>query len=135
MPCRATGSNATRARPAPDLGGRCFRSPYHFRARIQSFQAVAASFAGDRPARPAGPSQAKFLQAEPNSDQAGPRKRAWIVLDSFVRFWVFQRVTSNPNQDGVSSAPGPGGTAMTTRLSLEPPWELRTIFRERPACS
>src|SRR5271166_4396855 len=40
----------------------------------------------------------QFLQSEPNPDQAGPRKWAWIVLDSFVRFGAFQEVTGNPNQ-------------------------------------
>src|SRR5271156_6328026 len=33
--------------PVPDLVGSRFPSPYHFRARIQSFQAVAAPFPGD----------------------------------------------------------------------------------------
>jgi hypothetical protein len=40
---------------APDLGGSRVRSPYHFRARIQPFQAVAAPFAGE-PALQSGPS-------------------------------------------------------------------------------
>src|SRR5271166_4763136 len=31
-------------------------------------------------------------------DQAGPRKWAWIFLDSFVRFEAFQWVTGNSNQ-------------------------------------
>src|SRR5271156_1103312 len=33
--------------PVPDLVGSRFPSPYHFRARIQSFQAVAAPFPGN----------------------------------------------------------------------------------------
>src|SRR5271165_6613927 len=47
-----------------------------------------------RRARPAdavgGTPQAKFPQADPKPDQARPRKWAWIVLDSFVRFEAFQ---------------------------------------------
>src|SRR5208337_4226484 len=42
--------------------------------------------------------KANILQAEPNPDQAGPRKWAWIVLDFFVRFGAFQWVTSAPKQ-------------------------------------
>jgi len=42
------------ALPVPDLGGSRVRSPYHFRARIQPFQAVAAPFPGE-PALPSGP--------------------------------------------------------------------------------
>ena len=42
--------------------------------------------------------RAKFFQAEPKPVRAGPRKRAWIFLDSFVRFGAFQRVTSDPSQ-------------------------------------
>src|SRR5271165_2011432 len=52
----------------------------------------------DRPTTSAERLQAKFLQAEPNPDQAGPRKWAWIFLDSFVRFGAFQWVTGGPNQ-------------------------------------
>jgi len=42
--------------------------------------------------------RAKFLQAESKPVQAGPRKRAWIFLDSFVRFGAFQWVMSIPNE-------------------------------------
>ena len=56
--------------------------------------------------RPAGVvcgcASVKFPQAEPNADQAGRRKWAWIVLDSFVRFGAFQRLTGTPNQNGNS---------------------------------
>src|SRR5208337_1666380 len=48
---------------------------------------------------------AKFLQAEPNPDQAGPRKWAWILLDSFVRFGAFQEVTGSPNQKSKTRLP------------------------------
>ena len=41
---------------------------------------------------------AKLLQTEPKPDQARPRKRAWIFLDSFVRFGAFQSVTGGPNK-------------------------------------
>src|SRR5208337_4169162 len=40
----------------------------------------------------------RFLQAEPKPVQTGPRKRAWIFLDFFVRFGAFQWVASSPSQ-------------------------------------
>src|SRR5271155_1093953 len=50
--------NRSRARPAaagvPDLVGSRLPGPYHFRARIQSFQAFAAPFPGDS-VLPSGP--------------------------------------------------------------------------------
>ncbi len=35
-------------------------------------------------------------QVEPNSGQAKQRKKAWISLDSLVRFEPFQRVAPTP---------------------------------------
>src|SRR5271166_4294438 len=43
---------------------------------------------------------AKFLQAKPIPDQAGPRKWPWILLDSFVKFGAFQWVTTSPKRKG-----------------------------------
>src|SRR5271166_2872101 len=90
------------------------------------------------PTRPRrlGTPQAKLLQAKPNPDQAGPRKWAWIFLDSFVRFGAFQWVTGSPNQkcnsrDGVSSTrrpaplcppvPGQGPIHFITKLTCVTP--------------
>jgi hypothetical protein len=36
------------------------------------------------------------------SNQGIPRKKAWISLDSFGRFWAFQWVTANPNKKNLS---------------------------------
>src|SRR5271168_4016165 len=56
--CHSPGSPAGVAhgqpRAVPDLVGSGLASPYHFRARIQSFQTVAAPFPGDS-VLPSGP--------------------------------------------------------------------------------
>ena len=80
----------------------------HFHPRIQAFQRVAASFPADW-RRTCASVRAKFLQAEPKPDQAGPRKWAWIFLDSFVRIRGFsmsygQSKQKMQLQDGVPSA-------------------------------
>jgi len=49
-------------------------------------------------ASPRAAPRAKSNPSQPKPDQEKPRKRAWIFLDSFVRFGAFQRVTSNPKQ-------------------------------------
>ena len=83
--------------------------------------------------------QAEFLQAESNPAQAGPRKWAWIVLDSLVRFRAFQRVTSNPNQKNsrdefcILLAPATGLEAWRWRERHWRRGSARRIRRRAPA--
>ncbi len=84
--------------------------------------------------------QAKFLKAEPNPDQAGPRKWVWIVLDSFVRFGAFQCVTGSPNQkcnSHVASAPGRQRASLRRHLRADatPKGELASTGRRAGASS
>src|SRR5271166_1063627 len=78
------------------------RTPWELRATFQlpDRAPLAASVERLRP---------KCLQAEPNPDQARPRKWAWIVLVSFVRFGAFQCVTGSPNQKCNSRVPSARG--------------------------
>jgi len=55
--------DAASSRFVPYLGGQALPGPYHFRARIQSFQAFAAPFAGDSAWRCAPRAMGRFPRA------------------------------------------------------------------------
>ena len=117
------------ARRIPDIVGTRLPSPYHFRARIQSFQAVAAPFPGDSVL----PSS-HLVAATPASEAASVRPARGTAraksrfLPHFVSFQRFAR-----RKISLSVATPISCSARPARLRRErrclPPSRAPTLFR------
>jgi len=102
----AVGGCATRALSGVRRRRVCHRTKLHHRRRPRielgagRLTVARLGHAGDDDVH-----AAKYPQAEPKPDQARPRKRAWIFLDSFVRFVLFHWLTRKPKTKNVTPKP------------------------------
>src|SRR5271163_3328809 len=82
----------SRGARVPHLVGSRLSSPYHFRARIQSFQAVAAPFPGDSFA-------ASLSRRDPGDRNASPQK-----IDNRLAGVVLQTELKRPRGGGLKNS-------------------------------
>ena len=97
---RGSSAGAAHGRPrarAPDVVGSRLPRPYHFRARIQSYQAVAAPFPGDSalPSSPLGP-RSHDRNAPFKRLSSGSRVGILFPFGSSRAFAFAGRMISNP---------------------------------------